>query len=223
MGRNLDIKFKTFVSEEIAKKYNGKERDNYPRNLRFNAFIDRRRPNGKDNKDELIFFEPPNNANNIAHKLRSSMIYFDKSRTVLIPSKDYDEGKNDDDDKKKNENQDQQQKLLAQTITSQSKCNGAVMGLSFHVEESNEIRVYLCLNGQIIRFQPNDIIKVLPIFFEKIHGDNEKFPTSIKAKRLVNEMITSLKDARFYAFLDKYQPESLPKRYNIDAKEDNAQ
>merc|ERR1712129_657248 len=182
MVRNLDIKFKTFVSEQINKKYEGKEKEQYPRNFRFNAFIDRRRPNDKDNKDknilkedELIFFDPPRNANNITHKQPSSMIYFDKSRTVLIPSKDYNEGKNEQDEKQNVNGQDQQQKLLAQTITSQSKCNGAVMGLSFHVEESNEIRVYLCLNGQIVRFQPNDInsnIKVLPIFFDDEYGNN---------------------------------------------------
>merc|ERR1712113_696801 len=114
-------------------------------------------------KDELIFFEPPNNANKLPQGQILPMFYFDTSRTVLIPSIGYDEGKNDDN---KKEDVDQKKKVLTSVINSLSKMNGAMLVLSFHVESSDVIRCYLSINGQIIRFMPSDIQNLLPAFFD---------------------------------------------------------
>merc|ERR1712129_248994 len=113
-------------------------------------------------------------------------------------SMDYNEGKNDGDDGN-DENVGQKEKLLASTITSQSKCKGAIISMSFHVLSVDEVRMYLHINGQTIRFFPNDIIDVLPLFFDDTFTklasiSNKEFPNSDTAKKLVNQMMINLKD-----------------------------
>merc|ERR1712216_808226 len=121
---------------------------------------------------------------------------------------DYNEGKNNVsiDDNAIQANIDQKEKLLASDIDALSKCNGAMITLSFHVFRDNEVRVYLYNNGQCIRFMPNDIIDLLPIFFNKSE-ENIEFTKSEAAKKLANIMMDNVRDIHFDAFLQKYQPD----------------
>merc|ERR1719411_323211 len=208
---NLDRKntfskqFRVF-STQMREKNKGKEMEEYPRGYRFNALIDRRKPDDKDNKgknildkDELIFFDPPSNANKLPQGQRSSMAYFNASRTVLIPGSGDDV--NGDDQKKKD---------LAKVITSLGGCKGGMLALSFHVESADEIRCYLTLNGQCIRFMPRDIIDVLPLFFDPEVEGNKDWKKSKEAMELVEQIEKNLVDGRFNAFLSKYQIKRVP-------------
>merc|ERR1712129_446880 len=214
--------FKKFRTEEIETKYKGKkEYAQYPWNKRFNAFIDKRKPDDKDNKDkniskddELVFFEPTEDANKLVSdggknkNELSPMVFFDRSRTVLIPSEGYNAsiGKSDDEKEAADSGGDQKKKLLKEAVNSLSKCGGAIMTFSFHVAAENEIRCYCYMNGQVIRFMPEDILLLLPIYFDDEFGSNAKWNDSNDAKDVVAQMEKSLKDVHFEAFLKKYQP-----------------
>merc|ERR1712241_454778 len=204
--KNMFSKQFRIFSTQMREKNKGKEMEEYPRGYRFNALIDRRKPDDKENKgknisdkDELIFYDPPSNANKLPQGQRSSMAYFNASRTVLIPGSGDDV--NGDDQKKKD---------LAKVKTSLEGCKGAMMTLSFHVESADEIRCYLYLNGKCIRFMPRDIIDVLPFFFHPEVAGNKDWKTSEEALELVAEIQKNLVDGRFGAFLQKYQPKSMP-------------
>ena len=166
--------------------------------------IDQRQPDDEDNKDkdilqedEVIFFEPPENCNSFPNtkELIQPIFYFDTTRTCIIPQKGYNNGDNADSDTKKvsTAHIDQKQKQLTSTITSQSACNGASMVLSFHVESSNEIRCYIYLNGQVLRFFPEDIKFVLPRFFDPDCGNNKTWTNSKDANDLILRMKQKLK------------------------------
>merc|ERR550539_111300 len=91
-------------------------------------------------------------------------------------------------------------KLKYDKITSQSNCNGAMIVLSFHVESTDEMRCYMYINGQVLRFMPEDIQLVLPLFFDAEFKKNKEFAQSEKAKKLVKKMKDNLRDVHFEAF-----------------------
>merc|ERR1712228_714107 len=209
-ARMFNDGFKKFKSQKIANQYKGKELKEYPRRHRFCSFLDQRKPDDKDNKDELIFFEPPKNCNSFPEKDQPQpMFYFDMSRTCIVPHIGYKNGSLKDEPSVNQKNQ--KKKLLESAITSQSNCNGAMILLSFHVESSDEIRCYIYINGQVLRFNPNDITQLLPVFFDKEFETNSKFAESALAKKLVNEMTKNLRDVNFDAFMRKYQSKPVEK------------
>jgi len=203
--------FKTFKTEQISKQYKGNEAINYPHKHRFCAFVDRRKPDDGDKKDydiskkdELIFFEPPKDCNSFPKEKAQPLFYFDTSRTCIIPNDDYKPGKMGP-GVNANGGGDQKKKLLEQPVTSTAPASAASIMLSFHVEASDEIRCYMYINGQVMRFMPSDIINLLPLFFDKTFGDNADFAQSKRAQQLVDEMKKNLRDVRFNAFMKKYQ------------------
>ena len=76
------------------------------------------------------------------------------------------------------------------------------MTLSFHVEDADEIRCYLYVHGGIMRFFPQDIIDVLPKFFDMNFnaGENSEWATCDQARELVEAMTPKLQDKKFNAF-----------------------
>eukprot|EP01083_Nonionella_stella_P255231 876294_1 len=64
-------------------------------------------------------------------------------------------------------------------INSMSHCNGALLTLSFHAKESDRMKCYLYLNGQMCRFFAEDIFYVLPTFFDMECGSNYAFLEAI--------------------------------------------
>merc|ERR1712176_1426285 len=114
--------------------------------------------------DELIMFEPPNDCNVIPsdhHPLK----YFENLRKCVIPGIDNDGN-----------------------ITSLSDCNGAMILLSLHVASSDDIKCYMYINGECLRFAPGDILKVLPNFFDDGFDDNTRWKTSKEAEGLIAGM-----------------------------------
>eukprot|EP00486_Rosalina_sp_Unknown_P005103 CAMPEP_0201570448 /NCGR_PEP_ID=MMETSP0190_2-20130828/12727_1 /ASSEMBLY_ACC=CAM_ASM_000263 /TAXON_ID=37353 /ORGANISM="Rosalina sp." /LENGTH=564 /DNA_ID=CAMNT_0047994011 /DNA_START=35 /DNA_END=1726 /DNA_ORIENTATION=+ len=198
-----------FKAQALSTKYKGKAYNDYPRKHRFCSLIDRRDKDSKKGKstsnDEIIFFEPPENCNKIPDEEDGHMPlwFFDSSRTCIIPNEGYENGKHLKDIDKmasSKSGKNNEEKALSEPITSSTPCKGAIMVLSFHVEADNLIRCYMYLNGQISRFMPDDIIKVLPRFFDKKFGNNAKFPKSKIAQELVERMKPQLRDIKFEAF-----------------------
>ena len=65
--------------------------------------------------------------------------------------------------------------------------------LSFHCLSAEEIRCYIYINAQGMRFLPEDICHLLPIFFDPEFGDNKTWPQSEEAKKLVKGMEKQLR------------------------------
>merc|ERR1740123_3043702 len=211
------------MNDGDAKDDEKSDNANGPKRARLfgDAFNDKRKPDGKDNKDkniskddELVFFEPTEDANKLTSdggknkNELSPMVFFDRSRTVLIPSEGYNASIGKSDDEKAADSGDQKKKLLNEAVNSLSKCNGAIMTFSFHVAAENEIRCYCYMNGQVIRFMPEDILLLLPVYFDDDFGSNAKWKDSEgkgckEAMDVVARMEKSLKDVKFDAFLKK--------------------
>ena len=143
-----------------------------PRNKRFLALVDRRQRveeedgDGYEVEDErLIMFEPPEDAGRDIPKNVVSEHSMCASSICVIPSKEYQasplmtempqaqgQGQGNEADQAN-----MAEKLLKQTITCKTN-NGAFLTLSFHVKTEESIKVYLYINGQYIRFMPEDIV-----------------------------------------------------------------
>ena len=172
--------FKNFVEEnEMDKKH-----EDYPHKRRFCAIVDRRK--GEPAPDDLIFFEPPENCCSFPeHKEGHVQLwYFASAKTCILPPKGYNKGQGN-----KNGN-----------ITTGTACHGGALTLSFHVESADEIRCYLFVNGGMMRFFPQDVIDVLPRFFDPKFGNNDEWAESRDAQELVERMSGQLVDTKFNAF-----------------------
>ena len=98
---------------------------------------------------------------------------------------------------------DDKKKLRSRVIDSTFHCKGALILLSFHVEAIDEIKVYLSWNGQMTRFMPQDIIDILPEFFEG-SKENRDWVKSEDAKEMVQKMSEKLRDSKFESFYKQY-------------------
>lgn len=143
----------------------------YPHKRRICAIVD---------GGNLVFFEPPQNCRAFPQS-HMRLWYFDSSRTCILPNRGYAQGKH--------------KGKAAVTSLSQS-----AMTLSFHVESADEIRCYLSVGGGVMRFMPQDLIKVMPKFFDMAFEDNAKWAGSPKAQEMVQKMASQLRDAQFDAF-----------------------
>ena len=187
--------------QELKKKYSRQELEEYPRNHRFCSFIDRRKPpkygsNNNDiiSRDEIIFFEPPPNCDTIPNDARD-LWYFDSSRTSVIPNIGYSKSLKD----KRN----QMYNINLDNINSVYGAKGSAVFISFHVINTNTIRAYLYLNGQVIRFFPEDIITILPRYFVQ-DKKNKDFINSYKARDIINCMKPKLRDLKFEVFYNEF-------------------
>ena len=196
------------LRQEMSKKYeNPSMQQTYPRRHRFVSVVDRRVPEQKENDkhgiisgDELVMFEPTEDCNKFPKGKHVPMFYFETSRKSIIPGYDV------------KMNAEQKDKMQKGVINALDPANGGLMTLSFHVESTDEIRCYLFYNGQMLRFLPEDIVLVLPIFFDPEFGDNKTFAKSQFAKDLIEIMkgvkripnmkgVKGLKDVHFNSFL----------------------
>eukprot|EP01084_Bolivina_argentea_P217346 369032_1 len=195
MPRKFKHQF-NILKTNLRKKYKSSELEQYPRRHRFCALVDRRKPNN----DEIIFYEPPNNCNKFPTGKHTPLFYFETLKTCIIPSKGYH-------NKLKSDEEKVDPQLLQQTVTSSSKCDGTMLVLSFHVESVEEIRCYLHMNGQVSRFLPQDMINVLPHFFDENYGQHKGFVEDGNGdlKELVRHLKQKLKDVPFESFLSKYK------------------
>merc|ERR1712083_434887 len=49
---------------------------------------------------------------------------------------------------------------------------GSVLTLSIHAKQENVVKMYLFINGQCIRFMPEDVKTVLPVLFNMDYENN---------------------------------------------------
>merc|ERR1712129_83841 len=205
VSRLFDTQFKEF-KKGMEGKYGGKMKQ-YPRKFRFCSVVDKRLPDcgagGVIDGDELIFFEPTKETAIIPPGKHVPLVYFETSKACLIPAaKGYVEPKG-----AQAADTGAKDKLTKEPITSQSPCKGAMMLLSFHVESTDVMRCYLYVNGQCIRFMPEDVIMLLPTLFDGKVPGNKGWAKAEHAKRLVEVMRTQLRDVQFGAFMKKNRTE----------------
>eukprot|EP01084_Bolivina_argentea_P217347 369035_1 len=187
--RLFHSQYKKFVQEKTHDKYN-------PRLHRMCAFIDRRQF-----EDEMIFYLPPDNCNTFPKEKHTPLFYFETLKTCIIPGiKGYNNEQKTDEVKTKEE-------MLQQKITSSSKCDGTMLVLSFHVESVDEIRCYIYLNGNMVRFLPDDLKNYLPEFF--IDDQRNKAYWNSNEEEGLNTLIKNIKakliDRRFESFYIQYK------------------
>ena len=125
----------------------------YPHRSRFIGYIDRR-SKGKKEKDDIYLFTAPVNCRNIPNDYVPEW-FVSASKTSLIPDEKYGDGsaaiQQAANKQKGNETKD---KLLKSNISSTSHVKGALLTISFIVEESDRIKAYIYYNGQIHYFRP---------------------------------------------------------------------
>jgi len=176
----------------------------YPRNERFLSVVDRRKQNkskGIVAEDELIFFAPPRDCRKLPHPPHP-FYFFEASRTCIVPDREY-TAKLLERLKQMDDGATLRGPEKAKTVTSMSLRKGIV--LSFHCLSAEEIRCYIYIGSQGMRFLPEDIRLLLPIFFDENYADNKKWADSDEAKKLVKGMQQKLRDDEFIAFLKSYK------------------
>ena len=141
---------------------------------------------------EIYMFEPPSNCRDIPKNALGEW-YLNSSRICLLPDVEY---KMDDDDRDYLDEKDPRMT----TIRSSLHYDGRVITLSFHVIAPDTIRMYLYWNGQIIRFFPEDIRKILPSFFEMKYGLNQSFVDKPDMDEAIGRLKDKLKDSMFTGF-----------------------
>jgi len=166
----------------MYKKYGVPEDARFPRQHRFVSMIDRRKPTQNLKMDDVYFYEPPSDCNTIPKQAHLDLWYFDASKKCILPVGHGGGG--------------------GGNITSSTSCDGKMLLLSFHVLSADEIRAYLYLEGGAIRFFADDIVNVLPLYFEQSHK-NEVFIRSKTCQDMIERVRKKLKDRRFEAFLEQ--------------------
>merc|ERR1712130_153242 len=158
----------------------------------------------------MIMYEPPSDCDKMPTGAPPEL-FLSTSALCLIPEKDYtpkfmmaehdknEQPKADDDD---DDMQNQQKTIHA-------KSPGALLTVSFHVKEVDQILCYLYINGQYLRFMPEDMINILPRFFVESAQNKAFVAKKLKNKKnraqeFVGEMKSWLKDAQFDAFVNSY-------------------
>ena len=159
-------------------------------------------------------YEPPDIARNIPSNALSEW-YIGASKVCLLPDLNFGDGSqyinprtaaNDGDgvESKVDETTvDHVAKFV--NIGSKTAVNGSLLTLSFHVKQEDVIKLYLCSNGQTIRFMPGDLRDVLPVLFNMDYKGNAEW---IKQKKIVEQHIGKLQeqlvDVQFTSFQQSY-------------------
>ena len=188
--------FNMFRRKTIQQKYNFDTDEQYPRMHRFVALVDRRQPNDENaeyvaDSDEILFYEAQPMT---LPKEPCSLWYFESSKTCIIPGQYV----------PKDSKMDAMQKGMIEAKSSLDPCMGSLMLLSFHVIDSDTIKCYLYLHGQLLRLFPDDLVNVLPRYFVDDER-NKKFIKSQKAKEMIESIKANLRDVQFEAFYQKYK------------------
>jgi len=149
--------------------------EHYPKHRRFCVYVHRTAE--KKDDDELCIFSPPNNVNQLDTDAHIPQLMREMSAECLIPRPNYHEGTD----------------AAGSAVSTKTDFDTApLMTFSFHVESTEEIRVYLHFNGQSLRFYPQDIVEVLPKLFNEQN-------TGIDLERYVNAL-NMIRDPGFEQF-----------------------
>eukprot|EP01083_Nonionella_stella_P068292 181228_1 len=180
--------------EEFSKQFNLCE--DYPSKKRFVILVDRRQQ--EEEHDDITIYEPPKGVRDIPNNAVSEW-YLNASKTCILPNVGYDPKKVEEEDETTNIQKKEEGSNF--NINALSCCDGALLTLSFHVKQSDSIKCYLYLNGQICRFFADDILDVLPLFFDKEFDGNSKFcEDEVIQQQIDDEVRKDLIDNQFGSF-----------------------
>jgi len=158
-----------------------KQKKEYPRNHRFCSVVDLR--DGSDQKAGVVLFETPDN---VPTGSNTSLQYFDRAKAGIVPSTDPKQAVN-------------------------SVCKGPQMTLSFQVDQEDDMRCYVFILGQCTRFLAEDIVMLLPRFFEDTEK-NKAFLKDPETSAVIQRIKKSLNDTAFTKFLQLHKVEYIPKK-----------
>eukprot|EP01084_Bolivina_argentea_P026865 49949_1 len=190
--------------------------DWYPMRRRFVTIIDRR----EVDKDEITMYEPPRRIRDIPNGAVPEW-YLNASKTSILPNTEYKPYHKlvQEAEKEQREIRMEKDEEVGNdfNISSLSSCNGALMTLSFIVKQSDAIKAYLYVNGQICRFFGEDVLDILPTFFDKEFGTNAMFEKGadqdtddMKAmKEMMEEIKGALHDREYKAFKRVWEREEI--------------
>jgi len=195
MFRPLGEQFQTLKSEAVKDHKSHK----FPQHNRFCSVLDLRKDpendekaddnQNDDNADHNLFvFQPEENSRTI-HQNATSLNYFHNIKHSIIPCTDEPNGDEDEDEQRK------EPKLASGT-------NGPQIMLSFQVEQEDDMRCYLFINGNCTRFLPEDLKMLLPLFFDLTKSDTE-FINSKEMDRMIQSLDGKLRDDKFRSFLSE--------------------
>lgn len=144
---DLATLYRNFRDELQKHECEGQQKQNltdYPQHKRICIFVDRR----NDQKQRIFMYQLPSFNTLPSAKYGINHVpewYFESIVQCYLPSKN--------------------SKDLKNTITSRSSVPNLLLW-SFHVENENQIKLYLHRNGYL-RFLPQDVKDILPTFFDK--------------------------------------------------------
>jgi len=167
--------------------------EHYPKHRRFCVYVNRTAEKKED--DELFMFSPPNNVNQLDTDAHIPQIMREMSAECLIPRPNYHEGTD----------------AAGSAFSTRTKFGRApLMTFSFHVESTEQIRVYLHFNGRSLRFYPQDMVEVLPNLFR----DTRPAQIAVAQQRYVNalNMIRDPCFEQFYRHLCAKDVDQFPSR-----------
>ena len=147
----------------------------------------------------MWFYEPPKNCREIPSDAVGEW-YLDASRTCLLPPtnpKDY--GKRFVESELNCDPETLKAKMRNLNIGS-TTARVSALTLAFHVRSRDEIKCFLCFNGEIIRFLAQDIKEVLPRLFNMEFLGNERFAQGEQIDTFVKQIDERLIDAPFETF-----------------------
>eukprot|EP01083_Nonionella_stella_P199338 731035_1 len=125
--------------------------------------------------ETLHYFVPPSKASNIPRNNVPEW-YFDAPTQFMLPSND-------------------------EAIQSRWQNNGGkAMVFSFHVHSKDEMKVYLYYNGGMMRFFGEDVINVLPLFFDDTLPGNKEFLNGQKIIEISKKL--QFVDSKFESFMN---------------------
>ena len=202
------------VYEDLRKQIGGKELFS---KKRFVAYVDRgvrftnknqqnKPETGYDGEDEMLMFHPPKEVADIPPDAVPEW-GFEALKTCVIPSTTYEEEQTEINgmDQKENDNP---------TVTAygsiREHTNAQMIIFSFQVTQSDSIRCWMFVNGQAIRFMPEDVKTTLPLFFdqEKIENEdwkeNERYAQSKDIANARDQLEKSLIDPQYDEFKKLY-------------------
>jgi len=159
-------------------------------------------------KDTVYLYEPPSDVLTIPTDAVPELFHLN-SKLCILPDMKYTERMGTEmkegmeEDSAKNKSFEHSAKY--ENIGSLDSANGSVAIFSFHVMEERKMKLYMCCNGQCMRFMPEDIITVLPRLFNMDYLGNREYLKTDEIKGAVSSMRDMLIDEEFTSFQQRNQ------------------
>ena len=103
-------------------------------------------------------------------------------------------------------------------ITSDLGTNGKIITFSFQIEASDQIKCYMYLEKQCIRFYPQDIILLFCHIFTKQQFNSFSKGFESNWERFYDSLSKTIKDSQFEAFYNSLEQRDDNNKLPIDKK-----